>query len=562
MGRRIRLAYIEIKDLSYKYPLEDKLTLDNINLRLNKGEIMLVTGKSGSGKSTLAKAIVGTVPSFYGGSIKGYVNIEGEDINKMSHSQRAKEITMVFQHPERQLMMNKVHREIAFGLENIGVDEGVIKRRVWEAMQFADILHLANRNINTLSGGEKQKVAIASSIAYMPKCIVLDEPTSQLDPPSAESIVNLVRKINTELGMSIVLIEQRVNKWFDVADKIGYMENNKLTVFESTNEFFNKCSGNMVGFMPDYLRFFKKNNIDYFPRDFKNARDYLEDEFADNKPKSSEELLFAKDKISSKIHNSIINIKKLNTYYDSLQVLDNVNIDILNGEFVSIMGANGSGKSTLLKSIIGLKEYKGSIKINSKEVKKTNRKELSRLVGYVSQDPSEYISKDSVYEELKFTMDNFNSFDEEAINNTLKDLDIYHLKDKNPRDLSGGEKQRLAIASILVMNPKILLLDEPTRGLDLEVKSKLGNVLKNLNEQGTTILMITHDVEFSSNYCNRFILMFNREIVADGNRDEVLSDGIYYNTTLNKLFKNIDKTIFTEEEAMDFISCNYINSVV
>ena len=554
------MAYIEIKDLSYKYPLEEKLTLENINLNLNKGDIMLVTGKSGSGKSTLGKAIVGTVPSFYGGSIKGYVNIDGEDINKMSHNQRAKEITMVFQHPERQLMMNKVHREIAFGLENIGVDESIIKRRVWEAMQFADILNLANRNINTLSGGEKQKVAIASAIAYMPKCIVLDEPTSQLDPPSAESIVNLVKKINIELGMSIVLIEQRVNKWFDVADKIGYMENNKLTVFENINEFFEKCSENMVGFMPDYLRFFKKNNIDYFPRDFKNARDYLEGEFSSNKSKPSAELSLTKD--NEKNYSPVINIKKLNTYYDNVHVLDNVNMDILEGQFVSIMGANGSGKSTLLKSIIGLKEYKGSIKINSKEVKKINRKELSRLVGYVSQDPSEYISKDSVYDELKFTMDNFNAFDEETINKTLKDLNIYHLKDKNPRDLSGGEKQRLAIASILVMNPKILLLDEPTRGLDLEVKNKLGKLLKSLNEQGTTILMITHDVEFSSNYCNRFILMFNREIVADGSREEVLTDGIYYNTTLNKLFKNIDNSIFTEKEAMDFISCNYINSVV
>jgi len=555
--RGIKVAYIEIKDLSYKYPLEDKLTLDSINLKLNTGDIMLITGKSGSGKSTLAKAIVGTVPSFYGGSIKGCVNIEGEDINKMSHNKRAKEITMVFQHPERQLMMNKVHREIAFGLENIGVDETVIKRRVWEAMQFADILHLANRNINTLSGGEKQKVAIASAIAYMPKCIVLDEPTSQLDPPSAESVVNLVKKINTELGMSIVLIEQRVNKWFDVADKIGYMENNKLTVFENTSDFFNKCSKNMVGFMPDYLRFFKKNHIGYFPRNFKEARDYLENEFISNKDKVSDSLLFRRNKND----NSIINIKKLNIFYDNLQVLDNVNMDILDGEFVSIMGANGSGKSTLLKSIIGLKDYKGSIKINSKEVKKTNRKELSRLVGYVSQDPSEYISKDSVYDELKFTMDNFNSFDDDVINKTLKDLDIYHLKDKNPRDLSGGEKQRLAIASILVMNPRILLLDEPTRGLDLEVKDKLGKVLKHLNEQGTTILMITHDVEFSSNYCNRFILMFNKEIVADGSREEVLSDGIYYNTTINKLFKNIDNSIFNEEEAMDFISCNYINSV-
>jgi len=335
------------------------------------------------------------------------------------------------------------------------------------------------------------------------------------------------------------------------------MENNKLTVFENTSDFFNKCSKNMVGFMPDYLRFFKKNHIGYFPRNFKEARDYLENEFISNKDKVSDSLLFRRNKND----NSIINIKKLNIFYDNLQVLDNVNMDILDGEFVSIMGANGSGKSTLLKSIIGLKDYKGSIKINSKEVKKTNRKELSRLVGYVSQDPSEYISKDSVYDELKFTMDNFNSFDDDVINKTLKDLDIYHLKDKNPRDLSGGEKQRLAIASILVMNPRILLLDEPTRGLDLEVKDKLGKVLKHLNEQGTTILMITHDVEFSSNYCNRFILMFNKEIVADGSREEVLSDGIYYNTTINKLFKNIDNSIFNEEEAMDFISCNYINSV-
>ncbi|WP_406542646.1 ABC transporter ATP-binding protein [Clostridium ljungdahlii] len=170
------------------------------------------------GKSTLARAIVGTVPNFYGGTIGGEIKIDGELVNKMSHKERAKKITMVFQDPEKQLVMNKVHREIAFGLENIGADEGVIKRRVYEALQFSGILHLAERDVTSLSGGEKQKVAVASALVYMPRCIILDEPTSQLDPSSAEEMLNLVKKINQELGITVIVIEQRVNRWFDTVD--------------------------------------------------------------------------------------------------------------------------------------------------------------------------------------------------------------------------------------------------------------------------------------------------------------------------------------------------------
>ncbi len=165
------------------------------------------------------------------------------------------------------------------------------------------------------------------------------------------------------------------------------------------------------------------------------------------------------------------------------------------------MGANGAGKSTLLNSLIGIKEYKGSIKVFGNEVKKLTVNKMASIIGYVSQNPNDYISKSTVHEELKFTMDNYNSFDKEELEKVLKDLDIYELKDKNPRDLSGGQKQRVAIGSILVMKPKILLIDEPTRGLDLEVKNKLGRVLKNLNNNGTTIVMVTHDVDFACDFC-------------------------------------------------------------
>ena len=222
------MSYIEIKDLTYYYPKEAKPVLKNINLQLNKGEILFVVGQSGSGKSTLAKCISGAVPNFYGGTIQGSVSIDGQGIIEMEHSKRALEVTMVFQDPESQLIMNKVHREIAFGLENVGIESVEIKRRIWEAMQFSNILDIANREINTLSGGQKQRVAITSAIAYLPNCIILDEPTSQLDPASAEDVIALIKKINDELGITIIIIEQRIDKWFDIADKILVLSNGEI----------------------------------------------------------------------------------------------------------------------------------------------------------------------------------------------------------------------------------------------------------------------------------------------------------------------------------------------
>lgn len=536
------MTYIDINNLSYTYPLENKKSIDNMNLKIDKGEILLVIGESGSGKSTLAKCISGAVPHFYGGTIEGTISINGKPINELEHNERAQEITMVFQDPEKQLVMNKVHREIAFGLENIGIEESMIKRRVFESMQFANILPLAYRDIKTLSGGQKQKVAVTSAIAYVPNCIILDEPTSQLDPASAEEIVNLVRKINEELGITIIIIEQRVNKWFDIVDKVSYMKDGKIKLYQNKKDFFLHSSSEEERFFPDYIKLVSSLGIADIPESFKEARILLRDlEFkAEGKNKEAE--------VTNK---SIIESKKLSCSYGGTKVVKDVNLTIKQGEFVAIMGANGAGKSTLLKAMMGLKEYEGSIKIKGTEVKSRGMKQIARTIGYVSQNPNDYISKKTVYDELKFTLDNHGIKGyEEIINETLKDLNIYDLKDKNPRDLSGGQKQRVAIASILVLQPEILLLDEPTRGLDLELKNRLGNTLLKLKDKGTTIIIITHDVDFTCNYCSKFMLMFNGEIVSEGSRENVLTDGIYYTPIVNKLLRHKEASIFTIEQAV------------
>lgn len=536
------MAYIEINNLNFTYPLENKKSLIDVNLSLDKGKFLLISGKSGSGKSTLARAILGTVPNFYGGTIGGEIKIDGKSIEKMTHKERAEKITMVFQDPEKQLTMNKVHREVAFGLENIGANEKIIKRRVYEALQFSGILHLAQRDITSLSGGEKQKVAVAAALSYMPQCIILDEPTSQLDPSSAEEILNLAKKINEELGITIIVIEQRVNRWFDVADSMAIMDNGRLNLFKNKEEFYNSCDERQAMFMPDYLKLFKRLNFNIIPKDFKTARMELLNSSIDFKKQ--------KNSTHAEEYNPILQIKNLKCSYEGKEVLNDINFTANKGEFISIMGANGAGKSTLLKTIMCLKEYEGNIKLYNEEIKNMDIRSIAKHIGYVSQNPNDYLSKKSVYEEVKFTLDNYKIDDEKIIEDTLKALDIYEFRDKNPRDLSGGQRQRVAIASILVLKPEIIILDEPTRGLETELKQKLGEILKILNKEGNTIILVTHDTDFASSFCNRYILMFNGSIVADGGKEEVLSDGIFYTTSINKLLRDKNKDIFTLEDAL------------
>ena len=543
------MSYINLENISYSYPLSDKKSLENINLHIEKGEIILITGKSGSGKSTLVRCITGTIPNFYGGKVLGNIKINNKNLEDLNHRERAKEITMVFQDPERQLIMNKVHREIAFSLENLEIKDGDIKRRVWETMRFFNISNLWDREIETLSGGEKQKVVISSAIVLKPNCIILDEPISQLDPQSAEEVIYFIKKINEELGITILIIEQRIDKWFEIADKILIMEDGKSIFYGNRKQLYNK---DLNEYLPIYLRANKlfKKDISLNIKDtrkmieetdfskFKNNEDNGNNQV--NSKEKTQKNNFLKKLFSNKKNeeNPLISVDKLFLKYNEKEVLKNINLNFKEGEFYTIIGENGAGKSTLLKALMNLIKFKGDIFFKNKSIKNMSRKDIAKIIGYVSQNPNDYISKDTVYEEIKFTLDNFEIKDESLIDDILKKLDIYHLKDRNPRDVSSGEKQRIAIASIMVMKPKIIMLDEPTRGLDNKTKELLGKFLRSFKEEGSTIIMVTHDIDFSSEYSDEILLMFDGNIISKGKIKEVLKDGIYYTSTIHKLFKD------------------------
>nr|WP_027309012.1 energy-coupling factor transporter ATPase [Caloramator sp. ALD01] len=534
---------IKIQNLNYYYPNSNEKALDNINLEIKDGEFILVAGYSGSGKSTLAKCITGAIPNFYGGKIGGKVLLDDEEILKIDERRRASLITMVFQDPERQLLMNKVYREIAFGLENIALDEGTIKKRIWESLEFCGITDLYDRDISTLSGGQKQKVAIASALSFMPRCIILDEPTSQLDPVSADEILNIVKKINRELMINVIVIEQRVSRWFDGIDKLIVMKDGRLEFVGTKEEAYRINNSEVNQFLPSRIKVAKKIGIEQYPSDSRVIKSRLKDISLKSINKGEKK---GEDRLK---------VEGITVKYGSFTAVKNVGFSIKSGEIAALIGPNGAGKSTLLKSIIGLVDYRGNILLDGKTMNKLSVKDRAQQIGYLSQNPNDYITKDTVYEELLFTLNNFNIKDKGIVDDILKKLDLYKHKDKNPRDLSGGEKQRLALANTLILRPKVLLLDEPTRGIDNNIKGEIAKILKSLADEGVSIILITHDIEFAAEVCDKFILMFNGEIAEMGDR-KILEDCIFYTTETNKLIREFKEGIFTYKQFIEALEGN------
>ncbi|WP_058485477.1 ABC transporter ATP-binding protein [Defluviitalea phaphyphila] len=525
------MEIFKIRDLTYYYPQEKNPALKNINLSINEGEFILLLGNSGSGKTTLGRIFNKIVPEFYGGKIKGniYGNIE---------------VGMVFQDPERQLVMDKVERELAFGLENIGLETKYMKKRVMETLSFLNIDDIKQSNTYELSGGQKQKVAIGAMLALGNNFLVLDEPTSQLDPSSSAEIMTILKRLNDELGYTIFLIEQKIDRCFHLADRILFMENGEIVYDGEPRSFISWAYRYKVNFLPSISHFFSKLDIKDIPLNIKEGRKLIKNIIDKNQFLTSNKKIKMKKSKENSL-SPIIELKKINFSYDNKKnVLNNINLTIYQNEILGLMGANGSGKTTLIKLIAGLlKNFRGKRLVNGS-------------IGYLSQNPNDYLFNDTVYEELKFTLDNKGIKDDRIIEEILKQLDIYKYKNKNPRDLSSGEKQRVALASILVMRPDILILDEPTRGLNLELIDNLGNILLDIRKKETTIIVVTHDVEFVSKFCDRVGLIFNGEIAQIGSKYEVLTSGIYYSTQINKLFRGYNDFVLTEDDAINFLHIN------
>lgn len=523
------MAKVDIKDLVYYYPELSHPALNNINLSIESGEFVVLIGPSGSGKSTLLRAIAGLIPGFYRGKMDGEIYIGGEEIGKLSRRELASKVGLLFQEPESQIVKTKVENEIAFGMENIGVDFKVMQRRVAEISEALSLIPHLNQNVNELSGGSKQKLALASILAIQPDILLLDEPISQLDPIAAKDLLNVIRHLNEDLGITIILIEHRLENFIGWANRVVALDGGYVLYDGSPEKYCKWAQNNNYSIIPDLPRLFAEANFLNIPLNVKEARKII----SNLGLKSKAELTGKTKIISSK--EPFIDLQNISFKYtaDSLGISE-VNLTLYKDEFAAVIGHNGAGKTTLIKTITGiLKPDRGKL-IRASD----------KLVGYVPQNPDDFLYLPTVEEEIKS-----NLADKNELESYLDLFALAEYRHSSPRDLSFGEKQRVVLATVLGTKPEILCLDEPTRGLDYKLKKQLGELLNEINNQGTSIILVSNDMEFIAEYSKTIILMFKGKVIDYGTKYDILSDSNFYAPQVNRLFKDIDKKILTFQEA-------------
>lgn len=548
------MAQIKIKNLTYTYPDKKEKSLRNINLQIFPGEFVLIVGGSGSGKSSLIRSIASLAPDFYGGKQEGDIFINNKNLKTTNRRKLVQTLGIVFQNPESQLVMTDTEQEIAFGLENIGTEEKTIKRRIMEVTSALSLSDFKNSFIAQLSGGQKQKVALASVLAMQPEILLLDEPTSQLDPIAGEEILTMVRRLNEENGTTVILVEQKLERCFHFADRILVMEEGKIVKdSRDIGEIVKWAVKKENQYIPPLSKLFAKAGYRDIPLTIKSGRNIIGKE---NLMKEESKVVKTIPEKSNNIEKSILKMKNIWFNYDSEhEVLRNINLDIKKGSFSVIMGENGGGKTTLLKILNGLlRPTKVKVEVMGRNIKKLKIEEISKNVGYLSQNPKDYLFLPTVKEEMEFTIKNLHLEKEAYIDDLLDKLEILEYKQSNPRDLSTGERQRVALATVLASNPRILLLDEPTRGLDYDIKEKLGKILKKFQEEGMTIIMVTHDIEFAAEYAEDVILLYEGDIIEKGNKKEVLTKSTFYSPQISRLFYDYEEKIVTLEEGLKFLN--------
>lgn len=541
------LALFKIKNLTYYYPDSATPALSGIDLEIDEGEFILVTGASGSGKSSLARVLAGLVPDFYGGRFYGRVTLRGREVRDIDRRTLTGQVGMVFQDPEKQLVMTGVEAEIAFGLENLGFSQAEMRRRVAEVTGFLGLGRLKKEYTANLSGGEKQKLILAAVLAMHPRVLVLDEPTSQLDPLAAEDLFNLLKRLNEELGYTIILIEQRLERCFHLAGRVLVMSGGKILRDDSPAGIAGWASGNDLRLMPPVPRLFSAAGFANIPVTVAEGRKKLKKIFKQHSLDGGASRYGQAD-VQAAGCAVLMELRNIwFSYPGGREALRDVSLQIHKGEFVAVLGENGAGKSTMLKNMAGLlRPDRGKVIFKGKAMEQNNP---GPLIAFLSQNPNDYLFQDTVEEELFFTLKNFGLPDDGIVEQLLDELKLSGVKLANPRDLSSGERQRVALASILAARPELLILDEPTRGLDYRLKSELGAFLAGLVTAGKSVVLVTHDVEFAAEYATRVVMMSDGNIVSAGPTHEVMEESVFFTTQIGKLFRDFHGGVLTFEEA-------------
>lgn len=545
------MEILSIKDLTFSYPNKENFALQNVNLSINSGDFVVVCGQSGSGKTTLLRMLKKEIAPH--GEKQGAVYYKGEDVEKLDDKISAQKIGFVFQKPDQQIVTDKVWHELAFGLESLGYDSDYIRLRVGEMANYFGITSLFRKKTTELSGGQKQLMNLASVMAMSPDVIILDEPTSQLDPITANDFITTLKKINDELGLTVIIIEHRLQEVFPIADKVAVMEDGKVICYDTPRNVCEKLSNHPMsqGF-PSAVRIWQKSGSKgECPLTVKEGRNFINSNFSERKLPLRNTIPNTED---------IITLKDVFFRYEKggNDILSGTNLSIKKGEHFCILGGNGSGKTTTLKILAGLlKPYRGKVIIDNNKMTKKTTADFNRLgVAMLPQNPESVFLKSRViddYTELCKIKGIEKSDYEEKINSVAEKLGIKDLLENHPYDLSGGEIQKCALGKVLISEPKILLLDEPTKGVDAYSKIALSKILQEIKSDGVTIITVTHDVEFASIVADRCGLFFDGEVLSSLVPQEFFSKNNFYTTASSRISRDKFANAVTVDDVVSLI---------
>lgn len=522
----IKVEKIKIKNLIFSYPNSKKTALEDINLTVNQGEFVTICGKSGCGKSTLLRHLKPILTPH--GKTSGEIYFDGKSIYDLSDREQAENIGFVMQNPDNQIVTDKVWHELVFGLESLGINSAEIRSKAAEMASFFGIQNWFYENVANLSGGQKQILNLASVMVMNPTLLLLDEPSSQLDPISAHDFFTMLERINTELGVTIILSEHNLSEVFPLSDKVVVMENGKITAENTPYKIGEELKQNsMFAALPTPTKIYYSsgNNSGNCPITIRDGHKWLE------KQQINEHFEFKSEK--NRINTEpILELKDVWFRYEknSDDILKGLSFKVHENEFYAIVGGNGVGKSTALSVISKInKPYRGKVFIND-----------DTKVAVMPQNPQSLFLKKSVLEELYDAV-----FDVEKekrkneIEYVIKLCELDNLLENHPYDLSGGEQQRVALAKMLLRKPDLLVLDEPTKGLDACFKRKLATILKSLQKNGMTVLMVTHYIEFCAEYADICAMFFDGKIVSEAPPRKFFAENNFYTTSAKRMADGI-----------------------
>lgn len=541
-----------VKSLTFTYPGQFAPALRDVSLTLCAGEFVTLCGLSGSGKSTLLRQLkTALAPN---GVRSGAVLFAGRLLSDVSPREQAERIGFVQQSPENQIVTDKVWHELAFGLENLGLPTEVIRRRVGEMASYFGIQDLFRCDTDSLSGGQKQLLNLASVMVMQPKLLILDEPTSQLDPIAAADFIATLRKLNNELGLTVLLVEHRLEEVFPIADKVLLMDKGRVLLYDTPRDVGRSLAAShpMQLGLPSAVRIFNALGQDgACPLTVREGRDFLERLLAPEPPAAGD------DAPPPYVHDGEAALEMKNVFFRyerSLpDVLRGASLCVYKGEFYCLLGGNGTGKTTTLNVLAGLnRAYRGKVRVGGRPIGDYKGGTLYRgNLALLPQNPQTVFVRDRLRDDFAELLEAQGVKKEERdarIASVAEKIGVAALLDQHPYDLSGGEQQKCAIAKMLLLEPRILLMDEPTKGLDAHAKRVLRDILRALKADGITILMVTHDVAFAAENADRCALFFDGEVLSADVPERFFAENNFYTTAANRMARRFWKYAVTCEQ--------------